>query len=263
MRLFLTLSTAAVVAGTAALAQTEQSQTAIALTGDSTLVLIDPTTATVTDTVELTAGRLLGIDWRPNTEQLIGVTNDWQVVNIDWRTGRISTIVNVNERLPIEDGVPVIVEINPSADALRFMSGTVNLRVDLTSGAVERDGPLSFDPQGEHNTQTPVVGGSAYLNSLGRPGETAMYNIDTDMSALLMQSPPNDGTNILIGTLGEQVSGPIGFDIATTADGDNTAWLAANGALNVVDLETGTVTQSWELQGLEGDIRDLAFVPSR
>lgn len=258
MRLILTLSTAALVAGTAASAQT-----AIGLTGDSTLVVIDTTTATVTDTVELTSGRLLGIDWRPNTEQLIGVTNDWQVVNIDWRTGRISTIVNVNERLPIEDGVPVIVEINPQADALRFMSGTVNQRVDLTSGAVEMDGPLSFDPQGEHNTQTPMVVGSAYINSVGRPSETAMYNIDTEMSALLMQSPPNDGTNVVIGMLGEQLSGLIGFDIASSAEGENTAWLAANGALNVVDLETGAVTQSWELQGVDGEIRDLAIVPTR
>ncbi|MCW1934028.1 DUF4394 domain-containing protein [Pararhodobacter zhoushanensis] len=174
----------------------------------------------------------------------------------------ISTIVNVNERLPIEDGVPVIVEINPQADALRFMSGTVNQRVDLTSGAVEMDGPLSFDPQGEHNTQTPMVVGSAYLNSVGRPTETAMYNIDTEMSALLMQSPPNDGTNVVIGMLGEQLSGPVGFDIASSAEGENTAWLAANGALNVVDLETGAVTQSWELQGVDGEIRDLAIVPT-
>ncbi len=258
MRLILTLSAAAALSAGAATAQT-----AVGLHGDRTLVMIDPANATATGMLEVNVeGRLLGIDWRPNTQQLIGVTEDWRVVAIDPASGEVSTLVTMDTPLPIADGAAVIVDINPAADALRFMSGVINHRVNLGTGAVMVDGELHFAADGEHAAMAPMIGGTAYSNSYGRPESTAMYNIDTGLSALLRQNPPNDGTNGVLGMLGATLEGPVGFDIHTSADGVNTAWLAAGGALHQIDLESGAVTGSWELQGVDGDLRDLTVLPA-
>ncbi|MCA0203284.1 DUF4394 domain-containing protein [Pararhodobacter sp.] len=257
MRLLLSVSAAALMTAGAASAQS-----VVALTGDNTLVMIDPANATATGSLDVAVeGRLLGIDWRPNTQQLIGVTEDWRVVSIDWTSGETTDIVTMDTPLEIADGAAVIVDINPAADALRFMSGTVNHRVNLGTGAVMVDGALHFAADGEHASETPMVGGTAYTNSVGRPEATAMYNIDTAMSALLRQNPPNDGTNMAVGMLGAEIEGPIAFDIYAAAVDDNAAWLIANGGLHSVDLETGAVTGSWELQGVDGEVRDMTVVP--
>lgn len=234
--------------------------TAIGLAGERTLVMIDPQTAEVTGMRELAIeGRMLGIDYRPALHQLIGVTEDFRVVSIDPQTGAVETIVQMERPLPIAEGAAVIVDINPAADALRFMSGTVNHRVNLGTGAVMVDGALHFDDgtQGE-----PMVGATAYSNAFARPEATAMYNIDTMRAALLRQSAPNDGTNRVIGMTGAAFDGPVGFDIGTDAEGKNTAWLAANGALHQLDLENGAITGSWAIAGLDVALRDLTIWPA-
>lgn len=232
-------------------------QTAIGLSGDRTLTLIDLGTGSVTGMQEvMVEGRLLGIDYRPNTEMLIGVTEAFEVVNIDAMTGMVTPLVTMDMPLPIEDGAAVIVDINPAADALRFMSGTTNHRVNLSTGAVLVDGSLHWDSM----DGAPMVGATAYSNSFGKPDATAMYNIDTGAHALLRQTAPNDGTNVMIGALGAMVEGPVAFDIATDAMGSNTAWLSANGAIHTVSLESGMVTQSWQIDGLDVTLRDMTVM---
>jgi hypothetical protein len=235
-------------------------QTAIGLSGDRTLTVIDLGAGSVTATRDvMTDGRLLGIDYRPNTQMLIGVTDAFDVVNIDPETGMTTPLVSMDTPLPIADGATVIVDMNPAADALRFMSGTVNHRVNLTTGAVMVDGSLHFDDGTEGE---PMVGGTAYSNSFGRPEATAMYNIDTERHALLRQTAPNDGTNRVIGDLGAMLEGPVAFDIATDAEGTNTAWLAANGAVHTLSLDTGMVTESWQIDGLDVTLRDMTVMAS-
>lgn len=74
------------------------------------------------------------------------------------------------------------------------------------------------------------------------------------------QTAPNDGHNTVIGALGLTIEGPISFDIVTDASGTNTAWLAANGALHSVSLETGAITRSWQIEGLDVVLRDLTVM---
>ncbi|MCC1480819.1 DUF4394 domain-containing protein [Roseibaca sp. Y0-43] len=232
-------------------------QTAIGLSGDRTLTMIDLGAGAVTGMQEvMVEGRLLGIDYRPNTNTLIGVTEAFEVVNIDAMTGMVTPLVTMDTPLPIADGAPVIVDINPAADALRFMSGTTNHRVNLSTGAVMVDGSLHWDGM----DGAPMVGATAYSNSFGRPEATAMYNIDTNAHALLRQTAPNDGTNVMIGELGAMLEGPVAFDIATDAMGTNTAWLSANGAIHTVSLDSGMVTQSWEIDGLDVALRDMTVM---
>lgn len=233
-------------------------QTAIGLSGDRTLTVIDLGAGSVTASQDvMVEGRLLGIDYRPNTDTLIGVTEAFEVVNIDAATGMTTPLVTMEMALPIADGATVIVDINPAADALRFMSGTINHRINLGTGAVMVDGSLHFD---DGTMGAPMVGGTAYTNSFGKPDATAMYNIDTMRHALLRQTAPNDGTNAMIGELGAMVEGPVAFDIATDAMGTNTAWLSANGALHTVSLDSGMVTESWMIDGLDVTLRDMTVM---
>ena len=234
--------------------------TAIGLAGDRTLVLIDLTSGQVTGMTEMDYdGRIHGIDYRPATKSLIGVTEGFEVVNIDPQTGEWTLIVAMDAEMEIAEGAAVIVDINPAADALRFMSGTTNHRVNLSTGAVMVDGDLSFT---DGTDGMPTIGGTAYSNSFGQPESTAMYNIDTARAALVRQTAPNDGDNEMIGELGTMIDGPIGFDIVTDASGENTAWLAANGALHMVSLEDGMITGTWEIDALDVTLRDLTVMAS-
>ena len=52
----------------------------------------------------------------------------------------------------------------------------------------------------------------------------------------------------------------MAFDIATDAMGINTAWLAANGAIHTLSLDSGMVTQSWEIDGLDITLRDMTVM---
>jgi hypothetical protein len=106
-----------------------------------------------------------------------------------------------------------------------------------------------------------MIGAAAYINSYGRPDGTAMFNIDTALSAFVQQTAPNDGTLATIGALGVTLDGPVGLDVATTAMGDNTVWIAAMGGIHTIDLTTGMVTESWMLEGLDDVVlRDITIL---
>ncbi|TQM94325.1 DUF4394 domain-containing protein [Roseinatronobacter monicus] len=241
-----------------ALALPAYADTAIGLAGDRTLAVIDLSTGEVTGMTEIDYdGRIHGIDYRPATNSLIAVTDEFAVVEIDPETGAWSLIVEMDTPMDIEEGAAVIVDINPVPDALRFMSGTTNHRIKLSSGEVMIDGDLTFTDGTEG---TPMVGGTAYSNSFGSPESTAMYNIDTERAALLQQTAPNDGDNAMIGELGVMFDGPIAFDIVTDAEGMNTAWLSANGALHMISLDDGSIMDSWEIEGLDVTLRDLTVM---
>jgi len=253
---------AGLLLSTATLAAPAMAQTALGLTGDRTLVMIDPATAAVTGMVEVQGvERLLGIDYRPANMTLVGVTEAQAIVEIDPTTGASKEISKMNTMLPVGD-MPVIVDFNPAADRLRFMSGTVNHRVHPDTGEVTVDGSLNWEAGDANAAASPMVVATGYSNSYGKPEATAMYNIDAGLSALIRQVKPNDGVLKTIGGLGVTLEGPVALDIATDAAGTNTAWVAALGGLHTVDLETGAVTGSWTITGMEGALRDLTIWPA-
>ncbi len=253
------LTTAALLAATALPAAAE---TAVALSGDRTLLWIDTASAAVTGQVEVQIdGRLLGIDYRPGDGTIVGVTEDHRILAIDHMTGAVSEKAVMSVMLPSTEG-PVVVDFNPAADRLRFMTGTTNHRVHPDTGEVTVDGALAFEATDMHAGEVPDIVAAAYINSYGKPEKTAMYDIDATIAGLIQQTAPNDGTLATIGKLGVALEGPVAFDIATDAAGTNTAWLAANGGLHVVDLATGAVTGSWTITGADQPVRDLTILPA-
>jgi hypothetical protein len=158
---------------------------------------------------------------------------------------------------------PVVVDFNPMADRLRFMTGTTNHRVHPDTGAVTVDGTLAYEEGDMHKGETPNIVAAAYTNSWGKPEKTAMYNIDATIGALIQQTKPNDGTLKAIGKLGiETTPATYAFDIQGTEDGKNTAYLVANKTLYSVNLETGAATQVGAVTGIDNEVRDIAILPA-
>lgn len=248
------------IAATTAFAAPLSAQTAIGLVGDNTIVSIDTATATVTNTVTLDGPALLGIDYRAATGQIIGVTDEQAIIALDPATGEVTELSRMGMMLPVAD-MPVIVDVNPVPDRLRFMSGLVNHRVNMDTGEVIVDGELHFDAADANADSAPMIVAVGYINSFGSPESTAMYDIDAGLNALIRQTAPNDGTLATIGDLGVMPDGPLSFDVAGSADGTNTAWLGTGDALHIVDLDSGAVIESWSVSGLDGMIRDLTIMP--
>lgn len=245
------------------LASAAHADTALGLAGDRTLLRIDTATATVTHQMEAQGvTRLHGIDYRPGSGTIIGLTDSLAIVEIDPATGTTTELAKLATPLTLAEGAPVIVDVNPAADKLRVISGTANYRIDMASGAVTTDIALTFDPADANAAARPMVVAVAYSNSFGKPEKTAMYDIDAGLNALLQQTKPNEGVLATIGALGVTLEGPVALDIATTADGTNTAWVAAMGGLHLLDLGTGAVSGSQPITGSDQPLRDLTILPA-
>lgn len=259
MTRFALLTTTALFASTAALSAAP----AIGLSGDRTLVKFDTDTLTVSDTMEVTGvDSLVGIDFRPANETLIGVTPDNVVVTIDPATGKATKLSTMKTPLPKSEA-PVIVDFNPMADRLRYMTGTTNHRVNVDTGDVTVDGSLAFEEKDMHAGEAPEIVAAAYINSYGKPDTTAMYDIDATIVALIQQTSPNDGTLAAIGKLGvEDPGASYAFDIATNADMENTAWLVNGNMLYEVSLKTGKADGKGMIDGAVGQIRDITIMPA-
>ncbi len=258
----LTLLTATVVAAiTAPLAA--QAAPAIALAGDKTLVMFDTDTPDQTKTMDITGvTRLVGLDYRPGTKTIVGVTADSVIVTIDPATGAATEVAKMDKPLEMTDA-PVVVNFNPAADRLRYMTGTTNYRVHPDTGAVTVDGELAFEEGDMHKGEKPNTVAAAYTNSMGKPEKTAMYNIDATIGALIQQTKPNDGTLKAIGKLGiDGMPKTYAFDIQATGEAKNTAWLVADNALYTVNLETGAATKTADIAGVDMPIKAITVMPA-
>jgi hypothetical protein len=235
-----------------------QAAPAVGLAGNNTLVWFDTDNPAQTKLIELSGVESLrGIDLRPADKMVYGVAGDGSLVKIDLGTGKASAIAKLSASL--SDGVKASVDFNPAADKLRMMgSDGTNLRADPATGKVTKDGDLAFESGDTSAGAKPNVVATAYSNSYGKPEKTAMYDIDAG-GLLVQQTKPNDGTLKTIGKLGVAMGEHVAFDIQTTAEGANTAWLATGGSLYKVNLETGAAEKIAD--GVKPDLRDLTILP--
>lgn len=248
-------------AGLIALASAAEAVPAIGVVGDKTLVMFDTSAPAITGSLEVQGiDSLAGIDFRPADGKVYGVTGDGHLVQIDLGTGKATRISTLDAPLPA--GARVVVDFNPAADKLRVMSGTTNLRVDPASGKVTKDGELAFLPEDMHKGENPNIVAGAYINSYGKPEKTALFNIDATIDGLIQQTKPNDGTLAAIGKLKIDATS-YAFDVATAADGTNTAYLVGDNMLYTVDLKTGQASGVGEIAGLPGGLRDLTVLPAQ
>ena len=189
--------------------------------------------------------RLVAIDFRPATGQLYGVTSGSRLYTINTNSGR-ATALGAGAFSPTLTGDVTAFDFNPTVDRIRLVTNRgQNLRLNPETGAVQAiDGTIN----GAGNV---AISGVAYTNSFAGATTTTLYDLDPITDKLYRQDPPNNGTLVEVGSLGVDIIGASGFDIAF----DNTAALASVGTANGqnqlhdINLTTGQATLVGTLPG--------------
>jgi hypothetical protein len=259
-RLSTILTTAAVTtlvslfgAVTPALAATVQ---LIGLTDSNSLVLFNPDNPSRTRSVSVTgvSGNLLGIDIRPANGLLYGITDENDIYIIDIRTGEANLVSSLSP-IEFEGGFESGFDFNPVPDRLRLVgSNDQNFRINIDTGAIapldpmapafSPDGTLAYAPGDDNFGVDPNITAAAYTNSFAPSPDptrmTQLFGIDSALDVLVLQSPPNNGVLVTIGSLGVDFDTVGGFDILSDGMGGNIAYAASNSTLYSIDLSNGS-----------------------
>jgi Domain of unknown function (DUF4394) len=232
----------------------------VGLVDGKSIVTIDPASWKVTSRFDIKGSDpLSGIDVRPADGMLYGVAVDGTIVTVDVKTGQATMKSKMSESL--KPDVSATIDFNPVADRLRVMgSDGTSLRVNVDDGKAMVDGSHKYKDGDANAGKSPKVVAGAYTNSWKGTRATTLYNVDAATGALVTQAPPNDGVLNSVGSLGMPVSGPIAFNIVSTGEDKNDAWLVAGGALYSVDLKSGKTSMVGKIEGLGGSLVDIAWV---
>ena len=200
-----------------------------------------------------------GIDFRPATGQLFGLGSNSRVYRIDTVTGVATFVGALTTTL---SGTDFGFDFNPVPDRIRITSDAdQNLRANPNDGTNVVDGVLAYAAGDPNTGQNPNVVASAYTNSFAGTTTTTLYDIDSNLNILTTQNPPNAGTLNTVGSLGVDISGEAGFDIAP---GVNTALASlqsagsTTSALFSINLTSGAATVIGPIGG-GAVIRDIAI----
>ncbi|MEO7674693.1 MAG: DUF4394 domain-containing protein [Pyrinomonadaceae bacterium] len=156
---------------------------------------------------------IVGIDFRPLTGELFGLSNGSRLYVINTATGAASSPRSLSVALT---GSTFGVDFNPTVDRLRITSNTgQNLRVDPSNGVATVDGAINGAATG--------VEAAAYTNSFSGATTTTLFVLAASTDTLYTQTPPNNGTLVPVGPLGVNFTDLNGFDILSS---DSTAFAA-------------------------------------
>ena len=166
---------------------------------------------------------LVGIDFRVQDGQLYGVGNGGGIYTIDTKTAVATLVSNLTVSL---DGQFFGVDFNPAANALRIISNTgQNLRHPFAGAMMfqtQTDATLNYLGPPPVNPAMGLTGAAYTNNDLDPNTGTTLFDIDTSLNQVVIQSPPNAGSLVAAGILTVDADMPVGFDIYTTLQ-DGTA----------------------------------------
>jgi len=231
----------------------------LGLTPNNELVAFDsatPGTTTVTAITGLQVGEtVLGIDYRPATEQLFAITNlNQNLYTIDAATGAATLVGSGGGAFT---GTALGIDFNPTVDRLRLVSNTgENLRANPNNGQVTVDSAINGDV-----TKLAAV---AYTNNFAGAAKTTLYGIDadTDQVVIFSGATPNDGTTSkLSATLGFDTDDNVGFDIGIDGAAFATLTVAGATGLYSIDLTTGAATFVGAVGAAAIVLSDVTVVP--
>jgi hypothetical protein len=156
---------------------------------------------------------LVGIDFRVQDGELYGLGDGGGIYTIDTRTAEAFKVTELTVDL---QGVAFGVDFNPAANALRIISNTgQNLRHPFAGPLqfqTQIDMPLNYTP----GTNATGVTGAAYTNNdLDTDTGTTLFDLDTMLDQVAIQSPPNNGSLVATGLLNVDADATVGFDIYT------------------------------------------------
>jgi hypothetical protein len=162
---------------------------------------------------------IVGIDFRVQDGQLYGLGNQGGIYTIDTSTA----VGNLVSRLTMPlNGDFFGVDFNPAANALRIISNTgQNLRHPFAgplAGMTQNDATLNYPGPPVVSPATGLTGAAYTNNDLDASTGTSLFNIDTSLNQVVIQSPPNAGALVTTGQLTVNPDTPVGFDIYTTLE---------------------------------------------
>ncbi|NGO47397.1 DUF4394 domain-containing protein [Streptomyces ureilyticus] len=206
--------------------------------------------------------KLIGIDYRVQNGKLYGVGDRGGIYTIR-EIGAKATKVSQLSVAP--QGNSFGVDFNPAANRLRVISDTgQNLRHNIddpagapAAGTTAVDGTLTNPPVPPATTGATAQGvtGAAYTNNdLAAATATTLFDVDTALDQVSLQSPANAGNLAPTGKLGVDAGPSAGFDIYTsTRSGSNTAYavLRVDGKQRLyrADLLNGSVARTGTFDG--------------
>ena len=157
---------------------------------------------------------LVGIDFRVQNGQLYGVGNGGGIYTIDPRTAQASLVSQLT--VPLE-GTSFGVDFNPAADRLRIISDTgQNLAHNVNPGGTTAVNTVLNYPAPVNINPALGVTGAAYTNNdLSDTTATTLFDIDTVLNQVAIQSPPAQGALVAVGSLTVDPDTPVGFDLYT------------------------------------------------
>ena len=236
----------------------------VGLAADGQLLSFDSAKPRIAKRVRVTGteARLVGIDVRPADGALYAVDEKGTIYTISPADGAARVVARLARGF--EAGAKSIVDFNPQADRLRLinLAGT-SYRVVTNTGEVVVDGALRFADGDRNAGKAPTITTGAYTNSFAGARGTELFDIDTALDVLVLQSPPNDGVLQTRGKLGVDFSPTSAFDITPTADGDNLALAVSNRVLYRIDLVSGRAKRIAPIAGLKVDLIDIAIVHAK
>ncbi|QHW00807.1 DUF4394 domain-containing protein [Spirosoma endbachense] len=227
---------------------------AYAVDGANTLYIFNPMTgSSVTKAITGLQGgeTLYGIDFRPANGQLFALGSTSRLYTINTSNGAATAVGSG----PFTPSIPSAggdfgFDFNPTVDRIRLVGfNGQDLRLNPNDGTVVGvDGTLAFaSGQG-----SPNVTAAAYTNNFAGSTATTLYDIDTRTGSawLVMQTPPNNGTLVPVGSLGVEIEGGNGFDIGGTSN-MGYALLRSGGSTKVytINLSSGAASFSANLTG--------------
>lgn len=272
MRIYMKAAALAVVAVGVSLTESAQAAEVYGLSTRNQLVRFDSATPATLSAAMFINGlsqneSLIGIDFRPANGMLYGVGSFGNIYTVNTNTGFASAVaaITVNGNPIGLNGVEFGMDFNPVVDRLRLVSDLdMNLRINVDTGAAIVDSNLN-------GAGNPNIVASAYLNNDNNVSTgTTLYNLDSATDMLTIQNPPNNGTQVVVGSIGFDISALAGMDILTIGS-SNTAYAAlqaqngSGSSFYTINLGTGMATAIGPIGNSQSSdslaIRDIAVNP--
>jgi hypothetical protein len=204
---------------------------------------------------------LIGIDYRVQDRKLYGVGNQGGIYTLNASNAQASKVSQLSVAL---DGTSFGVDFNPAANRLRVVSDTgQNLRHNIddpngapAAGTTATDGSLTIPPA---TTPTTGITGAAYTNNDLDPNTaTTLFDLDTALDQVEVQSPANAGSLAPTGKFGVDAQGNVGYDIYSQLGRDG----RTSGNAGYATINTGNGAAFYQVGLLAGKANRIGSFPS-
>ena len=207
---------------------------------------------------------IIGIDFRPASGHLFAIATDLLTIGrlytVSTTTG-VTSAIGAGSQFALSSGA-LGFDFNPLTDRIRVVSGAdQNMRLNPSTGGITAvDTPLAYAVGDVNAGFDPNVQGSAYTSNFAGTVTTALYGIDVQRDALVIQDPPNGGILNTVGSLGVDATAVPGFDILTVGGVDTAyAVLSVGGATGFYRIALGTGAATL-IGNLPTAVRGLALI---